>query len=344
MARPLGLSRFAGMMLPENGWPVVGSMIVRAAGEEPVVRVEQLAEVAGAHQRGRNGGGVGLDREEIDPFLRREEEQLVLQLTHRDGATDRVRVLLVVERGRSAVLERVRAPVSSPRVRLQLVVAHEVRRVAAEAAATALRDDADLAAARAPVLGHVVAGQNLDFLDRVHVLNADDGARSPRADRRRAVDGDVVLVAAAAVDAEASVGEAGEAVVVEAPADDARLQPGDANRVAAVEGDLLDVLRLDRFSQRGIALQRRLFGGDGHLLGQRAGFKREVERERAGGVELHVGAGDFLEAAQLDRELVPAGRQVGKCVEAAAVGDGRAGLLRLGARDGHGRAGDDATL
>ena len=125
----------------------------------------------------------------------------------------------------------------------------------------------------------------------------------------------------------------GEAVVVEASADDARLQPGDANRVAPVEGDLLDVLRLDRLSQRDVALQRRLFGGDGDLLGQRAGLKREVERERAGGVELHVCAGDFLEAAQLDRELVAAGRQIRKGVVAARVGDGRAGLLGLGARD-----------
>src|SRR5438105_2494934 len=65
--------------------------------------------------------------------------------------------------------------------------------------------------ARATVLRHVVRRQHLHFLDRVDVLDADDGARRPRADCGRAVDGDVVFVGAAAVDVEAAVTEIREA-------------------------------------------------------------------------------------------------------------------------------------
>ena len=45
---------------------------------------------------------------------------------------------------------------------------------AREAVAAALGDEADLPAAGAAVLGHVVRGQHLHFLDRVDVLDADD--------------------------------------------------------------------------------------------------------------------------------------------------------------------------
>ena len=45
---PFGDSRSVGMMLPGNGWPVSGIVDDARAGEEPVARVEQLAEVAAA--------------------------------------------------------------------------------------------------------------------------------------------------------------------------------------------------------------------------------------------------------------------------------------------------------
>ena len=118
-----------------------------------------------------------------------------------------------------------------------------------------------------------------------------------------------------------------------------------ADRVAAGERQLLDVLGLDRLAHRDVGLQRPSVSAvtvTSSVSAPVSSVKSSVER--AGGVELHVGAADLLEAAQLDNELVPAGRQVGKCVEAAAVGDGRAGLLGLGARDCDGRARNDATL
>ncbi len=255
------------------------------------------------------------------------------------GPPSEYRVLLVVEWGRAAVLDRVRAAVSSPRVRLEIVVAHEVRRIPAEAIASTLRDYADLPAAHASVLGHVVAGQHLNFLNRVHVLDADDRAVGSRADRRGAVDGDVALAVAAAVDAEASGGETREAVVVEAPAHDAGLQAGDTNGIPPVERDLLDVLRLDRLSERGVALEQRLLGGDGDLFGQRARGQREVNRERAGGVELHAFPDGFLEALELGADVVASRGEVGERIEAAGVGHGDARVGRLGLRRRHGRAG-----
>src|SRR5205814_3710265 len=71
------------------------------AVEEAVVRDQQLAEITGPHLGRGDGGGVGLHLQEVDPFLRAEEEQLVLQ----DRAAQRVAILLVVERRRPTVAE-----------------------------------------------------------------------------------------------------------------------------------------------------------------------------------------------------------------------------------------------
>src|SRR5262249_56211788 len=99
-------------------------------------------------------------------------------------------------------------------------------------------DEPDLAAAGATVLGHVIPGQHLHFLNRVHVLDADDRARRARPNRRRPVDGDVVLVGAAAVDVEAAVAEIGEAARIEIAAHHTHLQPDHADGVAPGERQL----------------------------------------------------------------------------------------------------------
>ena len=65
------------------------------------------------------------------------------------------------------------------------------------------------------------------------------------------------------------------------------------------------------------------FSRDRDLFGEGAGFQREIKLYRASRVELHVRAADLLEAAQFDQKFIAAGVQVGKCVVAAAVGDGR---------------------
>ena len=96
-----------GMTLPGNGCPVSGSMMTARAGEEAIVRVEQLAEVAATHPLGRHDRRVGLDLEEVDPLLCAEEEELVLEYGSRNRPADREPVLLEVERCGASVLYRV---------------------------------------------------------------------------------------------------------------------------------------------------------------------------------------------------------------------------------------------
>jgi hypothetical protein len=147
-------------------------------------------------------------------------------------------------------------------------------------------------------------------------------------------DRDVVLVAAAAVDAETAVPEVREPVVVEAAAGDSRLQPDDPDRIAAGERQLLDVLGFDRLAQRDVALETRRFSRDRDCFGQRSGLEREVDRQRSGGIELDVVADRFLESLQLGPDRVAAGRQVGKRIKPCTVADGCRRNLRLVIGDG----------
>ena len=95
-----------------------------------------------------------------------------------------------------------------PGVRVQALVAVVLEDVPVEVAAAALGHEADLAARGAAVLGRVARGQDLDLLHRVDVGEADVRARRTRAERRHAVEGQDVLVGAAAVDDPAAVAEA----------------------------------------------------------------------------------------------------------------------------------------
>ncbi len=122
------------------------------------------------------------------------------------------------------------------------------------------------------------------------------------------------------------------------------LSAGTPIGIAARERQQLDVLGLDRLSDRDLRLQRRRLGRNRDFLGQRASFEREVERQRTRCVELDVRPADLLEPAQLGRDLVFAGCEVRKCVEAAPVGDGAADLLCLSAGERDGDAGNDPAL
>src|SRR5262249_33623826 len=114
---------------------------------ERVVGVQQLAEIAAPHRQGGHRRAVRLYGAIVHPLLGAEEEQFVLEGRSRDGSAKRVAVLFVLERRRAAVLNRVRAPVSGPCVRLKLVIAEKVRGASAVAVAAALRHEPDLATA-----------------------------------------------------------------------------------------------------------------------------------------------------------------------------------------------------
>ena len=314
------------------------------AAEELVRRVQELAEVAPPHRLGRHRGAVGLHGQVVHPFLGGEEEQPVREHRAWNRPAERIAVLLVFEGRRPAVLNRVRAAVPRPRVGLQLVAAQEVRAAAAVAAAAAFRDEPDLAAARAPEFRHVVGRQHLDFLDRVDVLNADDGIARPRSDGGRAVDRDVVLVGAAAVDVVAAVAEVGEAARIEVAPHHARLQTDDTDGIASGKGEQLDVLGLDRLPERDVGLEDRRVAGHRNLFADRAGLQREVDGLGAGRVKGDIGAVRLLEPLQLRDDVVLAGQQVREDVEAGGVGDGVLGLPRLRGRGCDRDAGHHAAL
>src|SRR4029434_5651639 len=99
------------------------------------------------------------------------------------------------------------AVIARPGIGLQRFVAPEERTASGEPVAPALGDEPDLTAAGAAVLRHVVGREHLHFLQRVDVLNADDRAGRPRANRDRAIDRNRVLVGTATIDAEAAVAE-----------------------------------------------------------------------------------------------------------------------------------------
>ena len=110
-ARPLGLMRSRGMMLPGEAAALIGGG-ARQSGERvanqahgPVVRVrriQQLAEVAVAHGGRRHDRQLVLHRADAIPFLAPEEEQLGLVGVEPagdvDGAAEREAVLVEVGR------------------------------------------------------------------------------------------------------------------------------------------------------------------------------------------------------------------------------------------------------
>ena len=199
------------------------------AAEERVRGAEQLAEVAAPHGRGGHGAGVRLLAVVADPLLGPEEEQLVAVRVELSGDVERpadvVAVLVVVERSGLAVQLRQRRAVARPGVGVQALVAEELVHVGVEVAAAALGHEADLAAGGPSVFGHVARGQDLDLGDGVHVDGADERARGAGPGGDGAVDGDQVLVAAAAVDVEPAVAEAVRLEAVEAAARCRRARP-----------------------------------------------------------------------------------------------------------------------
>ncbi len=70
---------------------------------------------------------------------------------------------------------------------------------------TGLGDHADLAGRGAAVLGRVVGGEDLDFLDGIHIGGADGGAVGAGTNTDGAVKGDERILRPAAVDGEAAM-------------------------------------------------------------------------------------------------------------------------------------------
>ena len=75
-AWPLGLIRSGGMILPGKGLPVSGSLMTIAFLKNGLAGIEQLAQVAAAHRRGRHRASRRSPFAPLDPLFGPEEEQL----------------------------------------------------------------------------------------------------------------------------------------------------------------------------------------------------------------------------------------------------------------------------
>ena len=141
--------------------------------------------------------------------------------------------------------------ISGPAVRVERRVAEVLHQVAVELLPSALRNKADLPGGGASILGTVVRGQDLDFLDRIHVLCAEHRAGRARPGGDGAVYHDKVFVGASAVDAETPVGHTVRVERSDGSAAHAGLQQGKVDRVASVQRQIRNLFRINRAADHG---------------------------------------------------------------------------------------------
>ena len=193
-----------------------------------------------------------------------EEERLVLP----DRTAQRAPELLEVE-GRLRGLRVFEIAAS-----VQGLVAQEVEGAAAHGVRPGLEGGVDHRAAGAAELRRVVAGLDLELLDRVHV-GVERGLASVVAVVVDAVEQVVVLAAARAVHHE---GRVDVAVAPLGGADDPARQGGEVDVVAAVQGQSHDLPRVDDLAQRrGLRLDERRFPLHDDGFGDIARLQHEVD-------------------------------------------------------------------
>src|SRR4030095_5893040 len=110
----------------------------------------------------------------------------------------------------------------------------------------ALRDDAYLAASRTSILGVVIGGEDLHFLRRIHIGNADAGSVGAGANRRRAIKSDQVVLSAGAVNIQ-SASRQPKAVTTERTANHARLKDRQREWIGPVGLNVINLFAFDQF-------------------------------------------------------------------------------------------------
>ena len=197
------------------------------------------------------------------PFVRREEEQLVLD----DRTAEAVAELVLVElrhRGLEHVLRR------------QLIALEVVRAAAAELVRAGLGDDLHLRAWAAAVDGGEVVGDDAHFLDRLRIRREVGDAAAGDAVGARLVDGVVVGLVALTAGVDARRRFTGERVVGAAAAADrrryalagyTRLERDQVVEISAAERHLLELEAVDASGHAALlGLDDRRRGRDGHAL------------------------------------------------------------------------------
>src|SRR5687768_1475936 len=112
-----------------------------------------------------------------------------------------------------------------------------------------------MSARRSAVFCQVIGGEDLNLVNRIDVLPADDGTRRTGSSRDHTIDRDEILVAATAVDVEPSGAEAVGIERVERSTPDTRLQQWQINGIPSVQWEVLDVFRFDRPSKLCVRLK-----------------------------------------------------------------------------------------
>src|SRR5690242_1744187 len=177
-----------------------------------IVRVEQFAEVAVPHQKGRNRLG-SLVREIVSgKFVAPVPEHLVFVGVEMAGNIERpanVVSEIVVMIGRNKIRGGQTGGggvgVPLPGVGVQEGVTNVFVSGAVELGSTALGDDADLAAGRSAVLRSIVCAQDLDLFGGILVSGAQTGAVGACARGDCAIDGDHVVPITRAVEVRRSL-------------------------------------------------------------------------------------------------------------------------------------------
>ena len=289
-------------------------------------------EVAVQLRQGRHGSPrrvlLAIERLDLDTA---EEEQAILE----QRAAERAAVVVEVQLALDVVA--VGIPCREVVRLVERFVAEGIEDAAAEPVRAALGHDVDRGAGVAPLVGGEVRRLDGDLLDEVDPDVVDHAAVRPRVEVEAAVDGQVVAVAAIAVDHGPARAEAGgdrHLVVVELHG--AGNERGQLEIVAARQRRVLDLRAVDDARDLsggavdGLAGYRCHFDG----LGQAADRQREVSGHAAVGDHREAALLGLAEAFELRGDLVAANRKVGDGVSAGGRGDIRPLDASLGVRDG----------
>src|SRR5262249_21147902 len=102
---------------------------------------------------------------------------------------------------------------------------------------------------RTSILGVVIGGEDLHFLRRIYIGNADAGAVRSGANRRRAIKSDQVVLSAGTVNIQ-SASRQPKVVITERTANHARLKNRQREWIAPVDLNVTNLFAFDQFAER----------------------------------------------------------------------------------------------
>ena len=200
-------------------------------------------------------------------------------------------------------------------LRIERVVADREKDAAARGVRPRTRQDVDDAARGAPVLGLVVVGEHLEFLDRVerdaHALKAADVAGVVHAVERELI---------------RALPRSGEGI---AEGLRRRRQPQQRQVIAAEERQQIELLAVDpHLDRRGRRLDDRHVGGDDEALAEAADGKLDVDDWLGAEQQDQPVADDGSESLAVGGQRIASRRERGDAIAAVGVGRRRAARSR----------------